>query len=162
MHSLTDSYSEVQITLCVSTYSHISLLCSRAGQTLFLSRVTPPGLIIIDPPEKLVLEVESSGGYARLGWTRNSVGFSFAADAEFPATTDRFINFYEIYVHDPTDTSDIGEYEVGVVLANFAQNTVQAPDITFIVVPYGKFTTWLLSTQSCYIPTCILFLNLCS
>ena len=139
MHSL--SYSEVQITLGVSTYmytvSHVSLLCSHAGQqNLFLGRVTPDGLIIINLPEKLVLEVESSGGYARLGWTRNHVGFSFAPDAEFPATTDRFINFYEIYVRDPTDTSDLGEYEVGVVSANFAQN--YPGDVIFTVVPYGK------------------------
>ena len=132
----TPPSSEVQIAHCVSTYSHVSLPCSHAGQTLFLSRVTPPGLVIIDPPEKLVLEVESSGAYARLGWRRNNVEFSFTADAEFPATTDRFINFYEIYVRDPTDTSDLGEYEVEVVEANFAQT--HPGDVIFIVVPYGK------------------------
>ena len=124
-------------TVCPPTVSHVFLLCSHTGQqNLFLGRVTPPGLVIIDPPEKLVLEVESSGGFARLGWARNNVGFSFAADAEFPATTDRFINFYEIYVRDPTDTSHLGEYEVEVVAANFAQN--QPADVVFIVVPYGK------------------------
>ena len=67
------------------------------------------------------------------------MGFSFAADADFPATTDRFINFYEIYVHDPTNTSDLGVYEVDVVTANFGQNILQAGDFQFVVIPYGMF-----------------------
>ena len=81
--------------------------------------------------------MESSGAYARLDWSRNNVGFSFAPDADFPATPDRFINFYEIYVHDPTSTSDLGVYEVQVVSANFAQ--FQPDDIIFTTVPYGKW-----------------------
>ena len=116
----------------------VCLIFSHVGDTLVLKRITPY-VIVINPPEKLFLEVESSGAYARFGWSRNGVRFSTAEAAVFQATPERFIHYYEIYVRDPTTISeDLGIYHVELVSGHPFQDIRQAPDIEFAVVPFGK------------------------
>ena len=71
-------------------------------------RVSPIVVFII-PPEKLVLEVSASGGYSSIVWSRdgNALGTPAA-----PAVLSEFTHFFEIFVREPTTTSDIGLYDI--------------------------------------------------
>ncbi len=105
---------------------------------LRLSSITPQ-LIIIEPPERLVIEVQSSGAYEVIRWARNSFFYTFTSP-DFPISSDRFFYFYEAYVREPTSMDDLGLYEVEVFNAG-GQNTQLAPDQFFTVVRYGEFCT---------------------
>ncbi len=107
---------------------------------LRLSSITPQ-LIIIEPPERLVIEVQSSGAYDVINWRRNGAAYTFN-DPDFPISSDRFFYFYEAYVREPTSIDDLGLYEVNV-LTN-GQDTQLAPDQVFTVVRYGEFCTNVL------------------
>ena len=56
-----------------------------------------------------MLEVSASGGYGGLVWSRdgNTLGTSAA-----PAPLSEFTNFFEIFVREPTTTSDYGIYDI--------------------------------------------------
>ncbi len=103
---------------------------------LFLRRITQR-LVIIDPPEKLVLEVDSAGAYSRFRWVRNGADFSDHPTAPFPIT-GRFFYFTEAYVREPTAEEDLGLYDVDVAEFGGTQSIVNAPRQFFVVVPYGK------------------------
>ncbi len=103
---------------------------------LFLRSITQLGLIIIDPPEKLVLEVDSAGAYYRFSWRRDGVSFSNSPTAPFPIP-GRFFYFTDAYVREPTAEEDLGLYYVNLVQSG-SQYTVGAPGQSFMVVPYGK------------------------
>ena len=103
---------------------------------MFLDSITPE-LVIINPPEKLVLEVEASGAYERFNWERNGDTFSFIPGAAFPIGTDRYFNFFEVYVQHSTTSADLGLYEVDLVQVGSEQTNV--PALIFMVVPYGEF-----------------------
>ncbi len=113
---------------------------------MFLRRITQLELIIIDPPEKLVLEVDSAGAYLRFQWRRDSDGFSPNPTAPFPIP-GRFFYFTDAYVREPTAEEDLGVYKVNLVQAG-SQTTTGAPDQVFTVVPYGKPLTVSRSTVS--------------
>ncbi len=106
---------------------------------MFLRRITQE-LVIVDPPEKLVLEVDSAGAYSRLHWRRDGVGFSPSPTAPFPIP-GRFFYFTDAYVREPTAEEDLGLYQVDLVQSG-SQNTAGAPDQIFMVVPYGKPLTY--------------------
>ncbi len=114
-----------------------------AGDMLRLSRITPQ-LIIIEPPEKLVIEVQSSGAYDVINWRRNGASYTFN-DPDFPISSDRFFYFSEAYVREPTSVDDLGLYEVEVFNAG-GQNTQFAPDQFFTVVHYGEFYTSIFAS----------------
>ncbi len=112
---------------------------------LRLDSITPQ-LIIIEPPERLVIEVQSSGAYDVINWGRNGFFYRFN-DPNFPISSDRFFYFYEAYVREPTSMDDLGVYEVNVVNA-FGQNTTLASDLFFTVVRYGEFCTSVFASNS--------------
>ena len=89
-----------------------------------LERVSPR-VIVLDPPEKLVLETRASGGYQLLDWNRNGIPFG---TSPFIVTLQDFSNFFEIYVRAPTNASDLGVYEVEV-----------GPEVDFTVTPYSEY-----------------------
>ena len=72
-------------------------------------------VIILRPPEKLVIEVRTSGEYQVHFWTRDenlftTAGFPVMLPQEFP-------NFAEIFVRDNTTNDDLGIYRVSPTLA---------------------------------------------
>ena len=71
-------------------------------------RISPPA-IILRPPEKLALEVSASGRYSGISWSRD--GFAIGTTAA-PALLSEFTNFFEIFVREPTTTSDYGTYDI--------------------------------------------------
>ena len=85
--------------------------------------------IIIAPPEKLVLEVEASGAYAAIEWSKNGMTPGPSNPNNFPGDPRIFPNFFEIHVQDPTNANtDLGIYTAE--LGTFA--------VEFIVTSYGE------------------------
>ena len=89
-----------------------------SGETLTISRVSP-GAIILRPPDKLVIEVEATGRYEFVSWTRNGNRFSemmtnpfFVRLPNVFPTSSELANYFEIFVREPTTESDFGVYEV--------------------------------------------------
>ena len=85
-----------------------------------------PRVIVLDPPEKLVIETRASGGYSQFDWQRNRGTFS--------ATIQEFSNFFEIFVREPTTADDLGVYEVELGVGTGGQ----VPEIQFTVTPYSE------------------------
>ncbi len=107
-----------------------------AGNVLHLSSISP-GLVVIAPPEKLILEVQSSGAYHYILWKRNGLAYLFPP-WPFPSTPDRFFYFFDAYVREPTTEEHLGLYEVRLV-EDAGQNTTDAPIQSFTVARYGKW-----------------------
>ena len=101
------------------------------GLTNTLERISPQ-VIVLSPPEKLVMETRASGGYQHYDWTRNGVPFGTGS---FPATVEEFPNFFEIFVREPTTTDDLGVYIADLAIV---PGQTQAPDVEFVVTRYGK------------------------
>ena len=92
-------------------------------------------VIVLDPPEKLVIETRASGGYRQIDWTRNENPFTLTPGQPFTVTLQEFPNFFEIFVREPTTVNDLGVYEVELLL-----NTgPQVPELDFTVTPYSKY-----------------------
>ena len=100
---------------------------------VMLERISPR-VIVLDPPEKLVIETRASGGYGQFDWQRNGVGFG---TSPFIVTLQEFPNFFEIFVREPTNPSDLGEYEVEAGL-----------EVDFTVTPYSEYM---------YVILCVVF-----
>ena len=98
-----------------------------------LERISPQ-VIVLSPPEKLVLETRASGGYSQFEWTRNGNPFMLGS-GRFPISLEEFPNFFEIFVRDNTTVNDLGVYEVEFILA---PGQTQIPEIEFAVTPYSK------------------------
>ena len=101
------------------------------GVTNTLERVSLQ-VIVLNLPEKLVIETRASGGYQQYDWTRNGDPFGSMG---FPVTPQEFPNFVEIFVREPTTTGDLGVYEANLVIA---PGQIQIPDLQFCVTRYGK------------------------
>ena len=98
-----------------------------------LERVSPR-VIVLDPPEKLVIETSASGGYVQFEWQRNGNLFTvIPGTSPFIVTIQEFPNFFEIFVREPTTVNDLGVYEVELV-----GGQPQVPEIEFAVTPYSK------------------------
>ena len=92
-------------------------------------------LIVLDPPEKLVIETRTSGGYRQIDWTRNGEPFTTAQGQPFTVTLQEFSNFFEIFVREPTTANDLGVYEVELI----PNSEPQVPEVDFTVTPYSKY-----------------------
>ena len=103
------------------------------GVTNTLERVSPQ-VIVLNPPEKLVIETRASGGYQQYDWTRNDVPFGTGS---FPAIIEEFSNFVEIFVREPTTTDDLGVYDVDLQI-DVSIGQTQIPNLQFFVTRYGK------------------------
>ena len=77
------------------------LLCS--GSTILIERVSPE-VIILRPPEKLVIEVRASGDYERLLWGK---GVSTQAIPGLMKSQE-LRNFHETFIRDNTNAEDVG------------------------------------------------------
>ena len=99
-----------------------------------LERVSPR-VIVLDPPEKLVIETRASGGYRQLDWVKNGNAFTTTSGQPFTVALQEFPNFFEIFVREPTTANDLGVYEVDLVLDGGSQ----IPEVDFAVTPYSKY-----------------------
>ena len=105
------------------------------GNTILVERISPE-VIILRPPEKLVIEVRVSGEYSVLFWVKS--GFTPIPQAMRP---QEFPNFYEMFVRDNTTAEDEGLY---VVAPQFKTGTESTHALTppggvdFAVIPPGK------------------------
>ena len=90
-------------------------------------RLSPP-VIFLTTPEKLVVEFRTSEGYGTIIWSRNGLTLG-SSDA--PALLSEFTNFLEIFVRQPTTTSDYGRYEASYSGSGGVGTTI-------IVVPSGN------------------------
>ena len=114
-----------------------------SGDILQLERVSPEE-IILNPPEKLVIETQASGGYRQIEWRKNAVLFDAAnrSDTFFVRLPDEFSSFFEIFVREPTTVNDQGLYEVYPIPANPEQT--EASPVHYVVTLYGKLAHSLL------------------
>ena len=99
-----------------------------------LERISPR-VLVLDPPEKLVLETRASGGYQQFDWTKSVNPFTLTPGQPFTITLQEFPNFFEIFVRDNTTANDLGVYEVDLVLDGGSQ----VPEVQFAVTPYSKY-----------------------
>ena len=100
---------------------------------VMLERISPR-IIVLDPPEKLVIETRASGGYWLFDWQRYANPFGTSS---FLVTLQEFPNFLEIFVRVPTNASDLGVYEVEI-----------GPEVDFTVTPYSEYM---------YVISCVVF-----
>ena len=113
------------------------------GDTLTISRVSPEA-IILRPPEKLVIEVETTGQYEFISWTRNGNSFSeMMANSFFVRlpnvfpTSSELVNYFEIFVREPTTESDFGVYEVQLDILDPNTQTFTG-QVDFAVIQAGE------------------------
>ena len=99
-----------------------------------LERVSPQ-VIVLDPPEKLVIETRTSGGYRQFDWNKNGNPFTLTPGQPFTVTIQEFPSFFEIFVREPTIADDLGVYEVDLVINTGSQ----APEVQFAVTQYSKY-----------------------
>ncbi len=57
-----------------------------------------------------MLEVSSEGEYDNIVWNRDAA--TLGASSLAPAELSEFVNFFEIFVREPTSTSDHGLYDI--------------------------------------------------
>ena len=101
------------------------------GAANTLERISPQ-VIVLNPPEKLVIETRASGGYQHYDWVRNGDPVNTGS---FAATLAEFLNFFEIFVREPTTMDDLGVYTADLTIAS---GQTQIPDVEFFVTRYGK------------------------
>ena len=104
----------------------LPLFCS-SGETRTVEPITPT--IILVPPEKLALEVRTTGRYFFTQWTRNGNPL----DNQLP----NYAHFGEIYFVENTGVQDLGAYEVTVVRAQNSDQTAVNINVLLTVVSPG-------------------------
>ena len=84
--------------------------------------------MFLTPPEKLVLEVRASGGYDFVNWSR-------VGDTSFGHSLSELVNFHEVFVREPTTTSEYGTYQ-----AFYSSSEVGGSEaVAILVVPTGIY-----------------------
>ena len=123
----------------MSTHPHITVsatlsLACYTGETLSVVAVSP-SIIILRPPEKLVLEITPFGHYFFTSWSRNGITFGSTG---FESTSSRgIVDFGDVYFSDSTTEEDLAEYDV---ILHPAPNSGQATldRVSFTVIGPGK------------------------
>ena len=110
-------------------YHFLSLI----GEAPSIERVSPPS-IILNPPEKLVLEVQTSGRFLFTQWQRN--GDMAAGLGSFQPGDENFAHFTEVYTSKPTTDADLGVYEITALRGS--GQTLEPGSITIVVIQFGK------------------------
>ena len=114
------------------TLSYSSLY---SGSTIRIERVSPE-VIILRPPEKLVIEVRVSGDYEVLFWRKGVV------DQAIPGLMEpqELPKFYEIFGRDSTTDEDVGIYIVTLKIkvgTSSLYTLIPSGGIDFAVIPPG-------------------------
>ena len=99
-----------------------------------------PGDIILNPGQKLSIEVESSGGYFRHAWYKNNLQLYPNEDNGFTQMRPRrFSEFFQVFVQDPTESRDQRPGVYRVELINNSSQVLQS--LEFRVTLSSKFHT---------------------
>ena len=85
---------------------------------------------MITPPEKLVLEIETSGRFRFVQWLRNG------NPAFLPGDAPNFVHFGEVFYDDETSMQDLGLFETVVEPAPNSGQPI--PRVAFTVISPGK------------------------
>ncbi len=99
--------------------------CLISGANIFIERVSPE-IIILRPPEKLVIEVRVSGDYEVMFWCKTTI----SAFIHGQMRPQEFPNYSETFVRDNTTADDEGFY---IVHPQFKPGTTQ----THTIIPTG-------------------------
>ena len=94
-----------------------------------MKRISPE-VILLRPPEKLVIEMKSSGRFARIDWQKNGVLIT--------KTPEEFPNHNEIFVREPTSMDDLTLYEVSLFPASLGVQFALPAELDFIVTSPGR------------------------
>ena len=110
--------------------------CVFSGTTIRIERVSPE-IIILRPPQKLVIEVRVSGEYEVLFWHKGTIS-GFIPGQMRP---QEFPNYFETFVRDNTTVEDEGFYIVQPQLKfGTSQSHLLTPTgggVDFGVIPPG-------------------------
>ncbi len=101
------------------------VLCNFSGTTIRIERVSPE-VIILRPPEKLIIEVRVSGDYEVLFWRKETIN-GFIPGQMRP---QEFPNYFETFVRGNTTADDEEFY---IVQPQFKSGTSQ----THVLTPTG-------------------------
>jgi hypothetical protein len=117
--------------------SHIHcVLLLLLGETLTIQAISP-SLVILRPPEKLVLEVSLTGRYRLAQWARNGA-IRLVMGSTFTPSLESFVHFDEVYFVENTTMEDLGQYEIYVTAAIGSGQV--APDVVDVnVVSLGMY-----------------------
>ncbi len=119
--------------MCLGT---IIVLLLYSGNIIRSERISPE-VIILRPPEKLVIEVKVSGNYRLLFWLKGS-STTFIPNLMPPQELPKF---HEIFVRDNTTVDDEGFYIVFPQLKSGTSSThtiIPTGGLEFAVTPPGK------------------------
>ena len=108
-------------------------VCYQLGNTIRIERVSPE-VIILRPPEKLVIEVRVSGEYQVLFWWKDVQGQAIPQLIR----PDELPNFYEMFVRDNTTAEDFGIYIVQSHFTSGTHTLIPSGGIDFAVTSPGK------------------------
>jgi hypothetical protein len=112
----------------ILTVSYLLLL----GETRTLQAISP-SVVIIRPPEKLVLEVMATGRYLAIQWARNE-DIRGAPGSAFSPPQQSFTHFGEVYFVEETTVNDLGRYELDLFRGH------QSTRVQFDVILRGTTT----------------------
>ena len=116
------------------------------GSTIRIERVSPE-VIILCPPEKLVIEVRVSGDYEVLIWNKGT------SNQPIPGLMEpqELPNFYQTFVRDNTTVEDVGIYIVTLHLKLGTSTTytlIPTGGIDFAVIQPGTLKLIIMLAQS--------------
>ena len=103
------------------------------GEELTIQRGITPYLSFLRPPEKLALQVTTTGRYEYIQWMRNSVILNGESGLNPPGSA--YADFGEIYYTLSSTTEDLGIYEASL---QPAPGQEEVDSIVFVVVEPGK------------------------
>ena len=106
-------------------------MCVYAGTTLLIRRITP-FFIFLSPPEELVIEVESVGGYVFSEWSRNRISHGLP---QFRLPPESFVNFGQILHRKTTNSQDLSVYSLSLVPG---EGQKRSNTISFLVMEPGN------------------------
>ena len=87
-----------------------------------------PSSIVLQPPRRLVLQVEASGHYDTLQWVRNG---NPAGMNDFRPSAAAFSHFSEVYTNAPTTHADFGVHTINLFDAGSVVSSVSIAVLGF-------------------------------
>ena len=119
-------------TLLAETHSlHNYIATGEVLESLTIS----PDIIILRPPEKLVLEISNTGRYLFTQWARNAE-IAGIPSSGFQPSPKFFVQFGEVYFAENTTMEDLGIYEA--TLEPALSSGQMLVEVFFNVISLGK------------------------